>query len=52
MMYAPLPDFRGEHGTEPVPPEPHSFVANINAAPEKDLRPAAMKADSGYTSSQ
>jgi hypothetical protein len=37
MMYAPLPDLRGEHGTEPVPLEPHSFVANIDATLEKKI---------------
>jgi hypothetical protein len=37
MMYAPIPDLRGEHGTESVPPEPHSFVANIDAALEKKI---------------
>jgi len=23
-------DFRGEHGAEPVPPEPDGFVANVD----------------------
>jgi len=30
-MNAPLPDLRCEHRTEPVPPETHCFVANIDA---------------------
>ena len=30
MMYALFPDLRGEHRTEPVPPEPDGFMANIN----------------------
>lgn len=25
-------DFAGEHGAEPVPPEPHSLVADVDAA--------------------
>jgi hypothetical protein len=37
MIYAPLPNLRGAHGTEPVPPEPHSFVANIDAALENKI---------------
>jgi len=32
MINAPLSDLRGEHGTKPVPPEPHCLVANIYAA--------------------
>ena len=30
MMNALFPDLRGEHRTEPVPPEPDGFMANIN----------------------
>ncbi len=30
LVDTPLPDLRGEHRTEPVPPEPHGFVANID----------------------
>jgi hypothetical protein len=37
MMNAPLPDLRGEHRTESVPPETHSFVADIDAALEKKI---------------
>jgi len=32
MMHAPLADLCREHRTEPVPPEPHGFVADIDAA--------------------
>jgi hypothetical protein len=27
----PLPDLRGKHRTEPIPPEPHCLVADIDA---------------------
>ncbi len=37
MMNAPLPDLRGEHRTEPVPPETHCFVADIDAAFEQQI---------------
>ena len=30
-MNAAFPYLRGEHRTEPVPPEPHRFMANIDA---------------------
>jgi len=36
-MYAPLPDFRGKQGTEPVPPEPHGLVAEIDATLEQHI---------------
>jgi hypothetical protein len=34
MMNAPLPDLRGDHRTEPVPPKPHCFVADIDTTLE------------------
>jgi hypothetical protein len=37
LIQVPLPDLRGEHRTEPVPPEAHSFVADIDAALEKKI---------------
>ncbi len=37
MMDAPLPDLRGEHRTEPVPPKPHCFVADIDTALERQI---------------
>ena len=37
MMNTPLSDFRGEHRTKPVPPEPHCFVADIDAAFEQQI---------------
>ena len=37
MVNAPLADRRGEHRTEPVPPEPHRFVADIDAAFEQQI---------------
>ena len=37
MMNSPLPDLRGEHRTEPVPPKPHCFVADIDAPLEQDI---------------
>jgi hypothetical protein len=37
MMNAPLPDLRGEHRTEPVPPEPYRFVADIDASLEQQI---------------
>ncbi len=36
-MNAPLPDLRGEHRTEPVPPKPHDFVADIDTALEQEI---------------
>ena len=32
LMNAAFPYLRGEHRTEPVPPEPHSLVADMYAA--------------------
>jgi len=37
MINAPLSDLRGEHGTEPVPPEPYRLVANVYAALEQQV---------------
>ena len=37
MMNASFPDRRREHRTEPVPPEPHCFVADINAPLEQEI---------------
>ena len=37
MMNAPLPDFRGEYRTKPVPPETHCFVANIDATLKQQI---------------
>ena len=35
MNNAPFPDLRGEHRTEPVPPEANRPVANVDAALEQ-----------------
>jgi hypothetical protein len=37
MVNAPLADRRGEHRTEPIPPEPHRFVADIDPALEQQI---------------
>src|SRR5918994_7774671 len=37
MANAPLAELRGEHRTEPVPPEPHRFVADIDPAFEQQI---------------
>ena len=37
MMNAPLPDFRGEHRPEPVPPKPYSLVTDIDASFEQEI---------------
>ncbi len=37
MMNAPLSDLRGEHWTEPVPPETHRLMANIDATLEEQI---------------
>jgi hypothetical protein len=34
MMNAPLSDLGGEHRAEPVPPEPHRLVANVDTTLE------------------
>jgi len=37
MIDPALSDFRGEHRTEPVPPKPHRFVADIDPALEQQI---------------
>ncbi len=37
MMNASFPDLRGQHRTEPVPPEPDRLVADINATFEQEI---------------
>ena len=37
LMNVPLPDLRGEHRTEPGPPEPHGLVADVYAALEQEI---------------
>ncbi len=37
MMNASLPDLRGEHRTEPIPPEPHRLMANIDTTLEQQV---------------
>ena len=37
MMNASFPDLRGEHRTEPVPPEPDRLVADIDATFEQQI---------------
>ena len=37
MVDTPLPDLRGEHRTEPVPPEPYRLVADIDATLEQQI---------------
>jgi hypothetical protein len=37
MNNAPFPDLRGEHRTEPVPPEANRPVANVDAALEQQV---------------
>lgn len=32
MLYPSFPDLTGEHRTEPVPPKPNCFMANIDAS--------------------
>jgi hypothetical protein len=36
-MNAPLPNLGGEHGTEPVPPETHRLVADVDATIEQQI---------------
>jgi hypothetical protein len=36
-MNPPFPDLRGEHRSEPVPPEPDRLVANVDAALEQQI---------------
>ncbi len=37
MMNVPLPDLRGEHRTEPVPPESRRLVADIDTPFEQQI---------------
>jgi hypothetical protein len=37
MLDAPFPNLRSEHRSEPVPPEPHRLVADIDAALEQNV---------------
>ncbi len=37
MLSALLPYLSGKDGTEPVPPEPHGFMANIDATLEQNI---------------
>ena len=37
MMGSPLPDLRGKHRPEPVPPQPHRLVADIDAMLEQNI---------------
>ena len=37
MMKASFPDLRGEHRTEPVPPETYCLVADIDAAIKQQI---------------
>jgi len=37
MMHVALPNLGGEHWTKPVPPAPHRFVADVDAALETDV---------------
>ena len=36
-MNAPLPDLRGEHRTEPIPPEPHRLMAYTDTTLEQQI---------------
>ncbi len=36
MLNASFPDLAGEHRTEPVPPKPHCFVADIDTTLEQE----------------
>ena len=39
----PLPDLRHEHRTEPVPPQPHRLMADIDAALEQNVLDLAQR---------
>ena len=43
MMNAPLPDLSGEHRSEPVPPEPHRLVADIDTTLEQQVLDLAQR---------
>ena len=38
-----LPDLRREHRTEPIPPQPHRLVANVDAAFEQNVLNLAQR---------
>ncbi|MDH3911537.1 MAG: hypothetical protein OEU09_09580, partial [Rhodospirillales bacterium] len=42
LVDAPLSDLRGEYRTEPVPPEPNRFVADIDASLEQQVFVAGL----------
>jgi hypothetical protein len=37
MMNAPLPDLRGKHRTETIPPQSHRLVVDIDATLEQQI---------------
>jgi len=37
VLDTPLPDLGSEHRTEPVPPEPHRLMADVDAALEQQI---------------
>jgi hypothetical protein len=43
MMNSALPDLRGELRAEPVPPEAHRLVADVDAALEKQILDLAQR---------
>ena len=42
-MNAPFPGLRGEHRSEPVPPETHGLVADVDPALEQDVLDLAQR---------
>jgi len=47
-----FPDLRGEHRAEPVSPEPHRFVADLDTALEQPVLDLVQRqTDTGHTSS-
>jgi hypothetical protein len=43
VLDAALPDFRGKHRTEPVPPKSHRLVADIDTALEQQVLDLAQR---------
>ena len=43
MINPPLSDLRREHRTEPVPPEPHRLVADVDASLEQNILDLAQR---------
>ena len=43
VLNTPLPDLGGKHRTEPVPPEPHRLVADVDAALEQQILDLAQR---------